>query len=171
LSNLETEIALLQRDASHAANQLEILHKERLHCRLGCASCCVDDLKVFPIEADHIRLHHAALLAKGVPHAAGMCAFLDPEDGCRIYDERPYVCRTQGLPLRWFETREDLTVELRDICSLNDQDQDLDALESLPSEECWTIGPFEDRLAALQIASAGSATRIALRDLFVTKSP
>ncbi len=98
-----------------------------------------------------------------------MCAFLDAEGGCRIYAERPYVCRTQGLPLRWLEPQGDLTVELRDICPLNDQDLELDPIESLNAEVCWTIGPFEDRLAALQVSSPGSAQRTFLRDLFVTK--
>jgi hypothetical protein len=169
--DLEKEITVLQRDTSRAANRLEIVHEKRLKCRRGCSSCCVDDLKVFPIEADHIKVHHAALLSAGIPHSKGMCAFLDAEGGCRIYEERPYVCRTQGLPLRWLEARADLTVELRDICPLNDQDLELEPIESLSAEECWTIGPFEDRLAALQLSSSGTGERTALRDLFATKSP
>ena len=167
--DLEDEIAILHRDATRAANRLEIVHEKRLKCRRGCSACCVDDLTVFSIEADHIRHHHSALLSTGLPHAKGMCAFLDAEGGCQIYDERPYVCRTQGLPLRWLEQRGDHTVELRDICPLNDEDLALDSLEELPSEACWTIGPFEDRLAALQLFSTGGAERTLLRDLFLTK--
>jgi hypothetical protein len=166
---MEEKVALLHGDTTRAANRLEIVHEKRLKCRLGCSSCCVDDLTVFPVEADHIRRHHSVLLTTGTPHAKGMCAFLDAEGGCRIYNERPYVCRTQGLPLRWLEQRADLTVELRDICPLNDENVDLDSIEGLPIEECWTIGPFEDRLAALQLVSTGGAERTSLRDLFVTK--
>lgn len=167
--DLEVKVALLHGDTNRAAKPLEIVHQKRLKCRLGCSSCCVDDLTIFSIEADHIRRHHGTLLSIGIPHAIGMCAFLDADGACRIYDERPYVCRTQGLPLRWLEQRADQTVELRDICPLNDENDALDPIEALPIEECWTIGPFEDRLAALQLFSTGGAERTALRDLFVTK--
>ena len=169
MNDQQDNVARFHGDTTRAAKRLEIVHEKRLKCRLGCRSCCVDDLTVFAVEADHIRHHHDALLRTGVPHAKGMCAFLDAEGGCRIYDQRPYVCRTQGLPLRWLEQRADQTVELRDICPLNDENVVLDPLEALPIEACWTIGPFEDRLAALQLVSSGGAERMSLRDLFVTK--
>jgi hypothetical protein len=75
------------------------------------------------------------------------------------------VCRTQGLPLRWVEQLPDGTpVEMRDICPLNDQGE---PVEALPVQECWSIGPFEDRLARLQIAvDGGDLRRIALRTMF-----
>jgi Fe-S-cluster containining protein len=61
----------------------------RLQCREGCSACCVDDRSVFEVEAAHVRLHHAELLAIGTSHAAGACAFLDERGACRIYAERP----------------------------------------------------------------------------------
>jgi hypothetical protein len=93
---------------------------------------------------------------------------------------RPYVCRTQGLPLRWIEEPDPTTtaidpksvahgpVELRDICPLNETDV---PITSLASEECWTLGPVEDRLAAIQLASdpeQTAASRVSLRSLFAT---
>ncbi len=85
---------------------------------------------------------------------------LGAEGECRVYASRPYVCRTQGLPLRWAEAG----TERRDICPLNDAAGDL--LE-LPPEACWTLGPVEQRLAAAQArASGGEATRVTLRSLF-----
>ena len=157
----------LHTGVSVAADALHVLHAARLKCRLGCSSCCVDDLQVFAIEADRIRACHPDLLAIGAPHAKGACAFLDDRGACRIYDERPYVCRTQGLPLRWLEENDDdSTVELRDICPLNDADPALDPLEALPAETCWTIGPIEEELAKMQLAIDAKAVRVALRDLF-----
>lgn len=140
-------------------------HRARLACRRGCASCCVDDLHVFEIEADRIREAHPDLLAEGLPAPAGGCAFLDETGACRVYAERPYVCRTQGLPLRWFEERADGEIdEHRDICALN---ADGPALESLPDEDLWLLGPFEERLAALQHdLDGGLGRRVALRSLF-----
>ena len=129
--------------------------------------CCVDDLTVFEVEAENIRRSHAELLKNGAAHAAGACAFLNAEGACRIYGDRPYVCRTQGLPLRWLdEDAQGDFIELRDICPLNDEG-DVEPIEELPPEECWSIGPAEEQLARLQSQfSAGKLARVPLRALF-----
>jgi hypothetical protein len=133
----------------------------RLQCRRGCSACCVDDLTVFEVEAERIRTRHAELLATGEPHARGACALLDAEGACRVYADRPYVCRTQGLPLRWID--EGRGVESRDICPLNEPGE---ALETLPEGACWTIGETEARLAELQRDFGRAGERVALRALF-----
>ncbi|MFC1652965.1 YkgJ family cysteine cluster protein [Planctomycetota bacterium] len=140
-------------------------HTGRLHCMRGCKQCCQDDLTVFEAEAINIRHYHADLLSKGSPHGPGACAFLDSEGACRIYNQRPYVCRTQGLPLRWLEQQDDgAVVEYRDICPLNETDQ---SLEELTDEQCWPIGPVEETLAELQQRlTPGKAERVPLRSLF-----
>ncbi len=153
------------RDVEQEADRLAAVHAVRLQCRRGCAGCCVDELTVFEVEAENIRRHHEALLREGVPHAEGSCAFLDDAGACRIYPNRPYVCRTQGLPLRWIDEAPDGTpVELRDICPLNDAGE---PIESLSQEVCWTIGPFEARLARLQAqVDGGHLRRTPLRSMF-----
>jgi hypothetical protein len=147
------------------ADALASSHAARLRCRRGCSDCCVDDLTVFEVEAERIRRNHAALLADGEPGPPGACAFLDGEGACRIHPDRPYVCRTQGLPLRWlFETPGGAIEEGRDICPKNSEGPDLATLEE---DDLWLIGPWEDRLARLQEASGdGGARRVALRSLF-----
>ena len=140
-------------------------HGPRLTCRAGCHGCCSDALSAFEIEAAVIERHHAELLATGVAHADGGCAFLDDRGECRVYEHRPYVCRTQGLPLRWLERDEDgQAAEVRDVCPLNAEGP---ALEELGSDECWTVGPIEERLATRQSeVDGGEGRRIALRSLF-----
>ncbi len=140
----------------------------RLQCRPGCPGCCVDGITVFEVEADQIRRHHGDLLESGTAHPEGVCAFLDDAGACRIYEHRPYVCRTQGLPLRWIVgDPEGEWVEMRDICPENEVDCDLLRLEP---EDCWLIGPFEERLRALQMALyEGSLERRLLRQLFLTR--
>lgn len=164
------DLAVLYHDVDSASGPLVILHEGRLQCRRGCCDCCVDDLTVFEVEAQNIRRRHEALLETERPHPRGACAFLDEAGACRIYADRPYVCRTQGLPLRWLD--EDETgefVEYRDICPLNDspESDQYDPIEDLPAGECWTIGPIEERLARLQLQQGnGQLTRVPLRSLF-----
>jgi Fe-S-cluster containining protein len=116
---------------------------------------------VFEVEAERIRTRHAGLLATGEPHARGACALLDAEGACRVYADRPYVCRTQGLPLRWID--EGRGVELRDICPLNEPGE---PLETLSESACWTLGETEARLAELQRDFGRAGQRVALRALF-----
>ncbi len=158
-------LAQVYQDVDEEADRLAALHRARLQCGRGCCSCCVDGLTVFEVEAENIRRHYGALLREGTPHAEGACAFLDEAGACRIYPQRPYVCRTQGLPLRWIDQEPDGDlIELRDICPLNEQGT---PIESLPQDACWTIGPFEERLARLQArVDGGELRRIPLRSLF-----
>ena len=134
----------------------------------GCASCCVDELTVFEVEAARIATFAADVLRQA-PGPVGACAFLDESKSCRIYEHRPYVCRTQGLPLRWVEQRRGRIVERRDACTLNFQDL---SVHSLPKDDCWSLGPVEARLLALQDrVDGGAERRIALRDLFEAPPP
>lgn len=161
------EVVELHAEVDGRARQVANAHQGRLQCRLGCSGCCEDDLTVFEIEAQRIRAHFPQLLSTGTPGPRGQCAFLDAEGACRIYAVRPYVCRTQGLPLRWVE--ED-GAERRSICPLNESGPDL---VELPRAVCFELGPFEGRLATLQASSQlskpGSALqRVPLRTLFAS---
>lgn len=137
---------------------LEEVHRGRLQCKLGCHECCVDDLTVFELEAERIKRAFKELLRTEDPHPVGKCACLDEDGACRVYAARPYVCRTQGLPLRWIEDE----FEYRDICPLNTEGPPVEALEA---EQCWTLGEKEIQLAQLQ----ADGRRVSLRSLF-TKS-
>jgi uncharacterized protein len=159
-------VARLHAAVDQVAAPITRTHGGKLACRAGCTGCCTDGLTVFEVEAAVIAAGHADLLANGTPGPEGACAFLDASGGCRVYASRPYVCRTQGLPLRWLEEDEQgEPVEARDVCPLN-----LDGgegLEALPPEACWTIGPFEQRLAERQASLDGAeGRRVALRSLF-----
>lgn len=157
----------LHRRVDEQVAPLVALYGAKLHCRKGCSGCCTDDLTVFEVEADRIREHYADLLRGGEAHTPGACAFLNSEGLCRIYEHRPYVCRTQGLPLRWLEEDEaEDIVEYRDICGLS-----LDALDpiALDDVQCWLIGPFEEQLNELQYqADGGAMRRVPLRSLFAS---
>ena len=147
------------------AAPIEAAHAGVLRCGRGCAGCCLDGLTVFAIEAARIEANYSELLQDGVPGPEGGCAFLDGEGACRIYDVRPYVCRTQGLPLRWLEDDPEGIVEVRDICPENAELP----LEELPAEACFLLGPVEEKLRAIAALAPEGDVRVPLRSLFVAR--
>ncbi len=159
-------LRVLHGEIDREAARLADRHAGRLRCGRGCSACCLDDLTVTAVVAARIRAAHAELLATGVPGPLGACAFLDAEGACRIYADRPLVCRTQGLPLRVFhEDEEDEVVERRDICPLNLEGGP--PLEALAESDCWLVGPHELRLTGIDEDFAGAeAPRVLLRSLF-----
>ena len=170
-SAAEAEAALLALHALHReidreAERLVNRHAERLRCGRGCSACCLDGLTVTPIEAERIRRAHPDLLREAQPHPAGSCALLDADGSCRVYADRPAVCRSQGLPLRlYLENEDDEIEERRDICPLNLEGGP--PLESLAEDDCWLVGPFDLRLTRLAEDFAGpQAERVPLRALF-----
>ncbi len=156
----------LHDEIDREAARLEEIHRGRLQCGRGCSACCLDGLTVRAVEAERIRTAHPVLLREGRPGPVGACAFLDADGSCRIYADRPSVCRSQGLPLRiLFETEEGEIDERRDVCALNLEGGP--PLEALDDEACWLVGPFELRLEAIDEAFGGEdAPRVALRSLF-----
>ncbi len=85
-------------------------HPERFACRAGCSDCCRHSLSVTAVEAQAIREglaalspeERAALAARAaeVGTRPGPCPALAADGTCGIYDVRPIVCRTHGLPMR-----------------------------------------------------------------------
>lgn len=142
---------------------IEQYNLDILKCGIGCAECCVDEITVFTVEADNIKHNFQELLKNELPYQEGKCAFLDKDLKCRIYNSRPYVCRTQGLPLRWFEEDENENIlEYRDICPIN---EDTELLER-DEQELWLIGPYEEKLQKIQTDLYGTFERKSLRTLF-----
>lgn len=80
-------------------------HGTDMQCATGCSDCCHVRLTVTGVEAGAIRA-----LVTGWPDdrrrdlaATGptdRCAALDPAGRCKIYEARPLVCRSHGVPIR-----------------------------------------------------------------------
>lgn len=88
-------------------------YARHLNCHAGCSGCCHHHLSVFAVEASSVREAVEALPEEArevVERQAGevrereaagepvVCPLL-VADRCAIYDSRPLICRTQGLPL------------------------------------------------------------------------
>ncbi len=111
-------------------DKLSSQYAQHLVCRSGCSGCCHHHLSVFAVEAATVRTAIEALPesvrvklelqahevleweARGKPVACPMLV----DDRCAIYESRPLICRTQGLPL--LIEVEDGEAEV-DFCPLN----------------------------------------------------
>jgi Fe-S-cluster containining protein len=143
-----------------------------MSCRQGCTQCCHVDLSVFSVEADFIRQwwnqlseserklrreQWAMAQAKGknlLDQIVSPCRFLI-EGGCSIYEARPVICRSHGLPLKRLEgEREEV-----DICPLNFTDE-------LPEKKDWLdLDRVNTLLSLLQHQHPNSDERISLAQL------
>jgi len=94
--------------AAHAAVTAD------MQCGAGCAGCCRVSLTVCTLEAEAIQARLEELprasreaIASRVDAAevvsAERCVMLDDDDRCAIYEARPLVCRSQGMPLAYPE--------------------------------------------------------------------
>ena len=85
----------------HLCNKIESLYREQINCNKGCSNCCISGLSLFPIEADYIKekIKHKKIKPN---KTKGACIMLE-KGNCQIYEYRPLVCRTQGLPLLYGE--------------------------------------------------------------------
>ena len=131
-------------------NALSAHYAKHLACRAGCGGCCQHHLSVFPVEAAHVKAAVAALPdevrarveqrartvnereAQSQPVACPLLV----DERCAIYEARPLICRTQGLPL--LLEAEDGEHEV-DFCPLNftvpDALDDLDEQHLVPLDE------------------------------------
>lgn len=84
------------------SSQLSRLHAPQMKCKAGCSSCC-ESISVFEVEFDAIQEQitaHSINLAKPLflQRFTKRCRFL-VNNLCSIYEFRPIICRTQGLPI------------------------------------------------------------------------
>jgi Fe-S-cluster containining protein len=89
--------------------RVEERHPNDMQCRTGCSDCCHVRLTITRVEAEAIRTlvvawpaaRRAALIGRPDERRGGTsCAALDDAGRCRIYDARPVVCRSHGVPIR-----------------------------------------------------------------------
>ncbi len=104
--NLESQARAALRSVR---DQVDAFFEERateLECQAGCDACCRVALSVSAVEAAPLRERIAKLEPEQRKHfakraAVDRCALLEDDGRCAIYDERPLVCRSQGLALAY----------------------------------------------------------------------
>jgi len=103
----------LRDEVDRLSRRLSDRYAGHLVCGAGCSGCCRHHLSVFNVEADIVRRavdelpddlrRRIRLQAEEVDRKEALgeevsCPLL-VDDRCAIYDSRPLICRTQGLPL------------------------------------------------------------------------
>lgn len=157
---MSNPIITLQENASSFFDKTSQKHAEQMECKKGCSKCCKTDISVFEIEGDRINewfyaqdeLKQKELLELwNGPNQEGYCTFLY-NDQCTVYEARPLICRTQGLPL--FLS----TDNVLDYCPLNFTAGD-------PPKEDWLNLERMNTLLSFAASSMKKDARIRLKKL------
>lgn len=133
----------LRNEIDELSEKLENNHRKHMMCKAGCDLCCMD-YSVFPIEFEFIL---SELKKKAKPEINTKakeedCIFLN-DHKCSIYDARPIICRTHGLPLLY--TNENDEWELS-ACELNFTDF---PFEEFSEENTYPQDKFNSKLFLL----------------------
>ena len=114
--------------------EIQNTHAKHINCEAGCHSCCLPDLHISGIEKQRIAkyIQSSSILIETLqklkeknPYQSTRCQMLDENGFCSIYEVRPIICRTHGLPILF----QDKDQWFADVCSLNFVTDSLDILE------------------------------------------
>jgi hypothetical protein len=133
---------------------------EGITCHAGCSDCCRRRFSVTAIEAEVIAGALASLptgtreaMTARAGQAEDVCPALEPGGGCAIYEVRPLVCRSHGLPIR-FAPDGRRALPLVDVCPRNFAGRD-----TLPADAVLDQTTLSTVLGALDAARADEVGR------------
>lgn len=145
-------------------------HEGEVVCTKGCTDCCLTDISVFPVEAEAVlaafrRLPESTRAhIRERTHRDENCVFL-LDGGCAVYEERPIICRSQGLPLL-------LEEGTRTVCHLNFKGR---GAADLPSETVLNLATLNTLLSVIHRLHLGDSgqpdQRTRLVDLVAQSAP
>jgi Fe-S-cluster containining protein len=128
-------------------NEIYAAYQQHIVCQKGCCTCC-RLMSVFAVEAAAVslalsRLPHETLLrlrqnADTHPDSE-ICPLLE-KGACAVYESRPVICRTHGLPILVLQNGR----HEADFCPLNFQN-----LSSFPSQAMIDIEKLNRMLFAI----------------------
>jgi Fe-S-cluster containining protein len=166
------------------SSRLASHYRAHLNCRAGCSGCCQHHLSVFPVEAAQISTaiqllpdetqqtlkHQAAETVERESQGQAVACPLLINDECAIYQARPVICRTQGLPLL-YETEDGH--QAVDFCPLNFTAEG--ATDELAEARLVPLETLNLRLAAINlqfcreqgVSDAASFRRIRISDVIL----
>jgi len=134
--------------------------QDQITCSAGCSACCTA-ITLFPVEAaalaaalDALPAEEAEEIRRHVAeHADGERCPLLRNHVCLLYDARPIICRTHGLPII-YDTGQERKI---DYCPLNLTDR-----ESFPGSLIIDVDKLNLLLVAINalfLAKSGGDAR------------
>lgn len=163
---------------------LNAKYAAHLQCRSGCSGCCHHHLSVFRVEAEALAEAVQALapsIRARVERQAREVSTLEANDAsvqcpllindkCAVYESRPIICRTQGLPL--LVTAPDDVAEV-DWCPLNFTSPE--AIDDLEEAHLVPLDSLNLKLAAVNLLrsrergldDARSGDRLSIADIIL----
>ncbi len=165
LPNKKLKVAYLQLTAdidSLIGSLISERFKKKLKCRPGCIECCMN-FSVLPMEAAFIA-EKIKELSPAQTDDDTNCPFL-LENQCSIYNIRPIICRTQGLPIAYINEASS-SIEVS-ACLINFADD-----YQFSQEDLLFMDRLNHRLAELNLEYCNAAgrdpqKRVLLADLFL----
>lgn len=157
-----------------AADAVFDRRRDDVACARGCSSCCVSGLTVLSVEATAIERHLDEVgLARAPSPPPGGCTFLDAEGACTIYEARPMVCRTHGLPLRMPEASPESRAVRRplkvlddvEVCSLNFTERAFAPADVLDAERIAALLLVVEQRFRARGGQEGATDRVSLSSL------
>ena len=147
---------------------------DQITCSAGCSSCCTS-ITIFPVEAAAMREalinlpdEKAEEIRRHVSeHADGERCPLLLHHRCLLYEARPIICRTHGLPIIYTSDGQ----RNSDCCPHN-----LTDLDFLPGTSVVDLDRLNTLLVAVnsiylsQSCSAGSSGRFTISETIITPS-
>lgn len=107
----------LRTEIDNDSKNLSLEHSKHMKCKKGCDLCCMD-YSIFPIEFYSIlNDFKEKKVNTGSSHTEeeNVCVFLI-NHVCSIYEQRPIICRTHGLPLLYMNDNSEWELS---ACELN----------------------------------------------------
>lgn len=134
----------LRNEIDQLADRLANQHHEHMQCKKGCDLCCME-FNILPIEFYYIQ-HKLKTETPEINTEASdeSCIFLK-NHCCTIYEHRPVICRTHGLPLLYMNS--DTEEWELSACELNFTDFD-----EFDDENTFPQDKFNSRLFVLNEA-------------------
>ncbi|MCS6899431.1 MAG: YkgJ family cysteine cluster protein, partial [Myxococcales bacterium] len=113
--------------------RVEARYGEAMECRSGCHDCCLPGLTCTGVEAKVLRealrrlpeTERERLRARLASSPGDRCVLLDEAGRCIVYEARPMICRSHGIPVR---IRDRQGLPLLEACPRNFRTESLAAL-------------------------------------------
>ncbi|HUM88474.1 MAG TPA: YkgJ family cysteine cluster protein [Prolixibacteraceae bacterium] len=140
MDKMFTDFEKLRKKIDLKCKSLHAINEKYMVCKKGCDECCMN-FNLLPIEfnatLDAIKLLDIKINSNSAPNA---CPFLVDHE-CQIYEHRPIICRSHGLPILTMD-EEGENWELS-FCPLNFTNTDEDYFEA---EKCYEQDVFNSEL-------------------------